>query len=1109
MKLHRLAIENIASIEHAVIDFNDGPLADERLFLITGETGSGKSTIIDCLCLALYGNTPRMKAAKNARYDSNRTEDGKGDEMTTNNPRQLMRRGSVQAHVELTFEDNVGTPYVATWEVHRANNRIDGKISLISRSLQTADGIVPAHHYTRKNDIERHIEEIIGLDMDQFFRTVVLAQGKFAEFLNSDEKDKSDLLEKMTGTEIYTQVGKKIYEVCGEKENKCKILRGQMENITLLSDDQKAKISDEIDQLSLNLRTVDEQLKQASAMIQWLNEKNRINTIIAKTSEDLNENLKQTEAPDYQNQETLIKDWDATVEARHLLKEHQKATGQIKGFEQQKTDFQDEFDQLCADLRCAIEDINQKQKKIDETGQAIASQASNKAMYESIGEIMTRIDQWRQKNDNIKEYSDGLAKEEQLKNEAIKDVEKAKDMARQLEENTKELKKRQSKLDIADISNRIGNLNKTCRALESLKEKLAAVIQAETSLTNLRDKQNEDKGLLAQAKAAIDGKRILEEELRKNVNRATDWNELLIHAHNTLHQGDTCPICGNTITRMLTPKAESELEQLKTRHQQAVTDLQQTETQIQTIGRIIADNEKRITDAVNDLKNKTEDCNSHWRKTSDMLIQCGRNIEKMVDKAMADNLCQDIEREVVLLNDQLQQANELNKMVDEAQGRLDEATHGVHEAELRLNSINDSIKYQQKLIDICKQEAATLSHELDGLLVMSDWKERINDDFIRQLQADASAYQNLVATRQELSQFVAVQRTVIPTMAKYRDNITDLKDHGSKTAQVPENLEERWQDFAGRHVQWTTQMDASQQTATSTMQALNRYRENNPRMTLERLAEIDGHSQEEIDGIRKAHQLLNDSISSMKGALKTLTLQWEDLKDKKPDFIEDNMERLEELVIQKQEALNGLTTQIAEKKALLTADKDKAQMMQDKTVLLKQAEAEYLKWDGFNSMLGSADGSKFRRIAQSYILGELLANANGYLRQFNNRYELEAGPGSLIILVRDTIQGDLTSVTTLSGGESFMVSLALALALSGMTGHMFSVDTLFIDEGFGSLSPNYLDNVMKTLNQLYDMGGRRVGIISHVEMLKERVPTQIQVYSDPENNTVSRVNVVS
>ena len=120
---------------------------------------------------------------------------------------------------------------------------------------------------------------------------------------------------------------------------------------------------------------------------------------------------------------------------------------------------------------------------------------------------------------------------------------------------------------------------------------------------------------------------------------------------------------------------------------------------------------------------------------------------------------------------------------------------------------------------------------------------------------------------------------------------------------------------------------------------------------------------------------------------------------------------------------------------------------------------------------------------------------------------MEANPGTLVILVRDLMQGDLTSVNTLSGGESFMVSLALALALSSTTGKMFSMDTLFIDEGFGSLSEDYLGKVMETLNRLYDIGGRRVGIISHVESLKDPITTHIQVERDGNNNTVSRITV--
>ena len=110
MKLKQLTINNIASIEQAVIDFDQSPLSDERLFLITGETGSGKSTIIDCLCLALYDQTPRLSAARREKYKDNHGGDANSTEFTTGDARQLMRRGSTEASVRLTFDDNEGVP---------------------------------------------------------------------------------------------------------------------------------------------------------------------------------------------------------------------------------------------------------------------------------------------------------------------------------------------------------------------------------------------------------------------------------------------------------------------------------------------------------------------------------------------------------------------------------------------------------------------------------------------------------------------------------------------------------------------------------------------------------------------------------------------------------------------------------------------------------------------------------------------------------------------------------------------------------------------------------------------------------------------------------------
>ena len=279
MRLKKLEIRNIASIEHAVIDFSAAPLDGEHLFLITGETGAGKSTIIDCLCLALYGDTPRLSHAKKAEYENNRND----EKLKTNDVKQLLRRGAVSADVSLTFDDNNGIPHTATWHVHRARMKTDGNIIGPERVIKTDDGVTTNPVYkTKKTEIEEYVEELIGLRLNEFFRTVVLAQGRFAEFLNSDETDKATLLEKMTGTEVYSQIGMKIHEVEREKKAIRDNLLGQLQNITLLNDDEKAEISGEMTRLRDELAGVNQQRDQAKKMADWLDKKAQIEKALAE-----------------------------------------------------------------------------------------------------------------------------------------------------------------------------------------------------------------------------------------------------------------------------------------------------------------------------------------------------------------------------------------------------------------------------------------------------------------------------------------------------------------------------------------------------------------------------------------------------------------------------------------------------------------------------------------------------------------------------------------------------------------------------------------------------------------------------------------------------------
>ena len=168
----------------------------------------------------------------------------------------------------------------------------------------------------------------------------------------------------------------------------------------------------------------------------------------------------------------------------------------------------------------------------------------------------------------------------------------------------------------------------------------------------------------------------------------------------------------------------------------------------------------------------------------------------------------------------------------------------------------------------------------------------------------------------------------------------------------------------------------------------------------------------------------------------------------------------------------------------------------------------YEQWSRLNELLGSADGKVFRKIAQSYVLGNLIHSANHYLQMLTNRYLLRVEPGTFIISFEDAYQGYTRRMaSTLSGGESFLVSLSLALALSDIAADL-KVDTLFIDEGFGTLSGEHLQQAIQTLRKLHQHNHRQVGIISHVEELRERIPVQIQVIQEGHSSS-SRVEVVT
>ena len=281
-----------------------------------------------------------------------------------------------------------------------------------------------------------------------------------------------------------------------------------------------------------------------------------------------------------------------------------------------------------------------------------------------------------------------------------------------------------------------------------------------------------------------------------------------------------------------------------------------------------------------------------------------------------------------------------------------------------------------------------------------------------------------------------------------------------------------------------------------------------PNYTLTRLEELDQYASTLISEWSRENEAIRQLRVERESALRQIQQDQTVHKAQQPPMEEEETTASLSLLVAQQE--QALKDSLVRKGTLQNQLDRDAQNRANQLQLIEEAERRkllYTQWSRLNELLGSADGQRFRKIAQSYVLGNLIHAANHYLQMLTNRYKLQVVPGTFIISLEDAYQGYTRRMaSTLSGGESFLVSLALALALSDISADL-KVDTLFIDEGFGTLSEEHLQQAVQTLRMLHKHNHRQVGIISHVEELRERIPVQIQVIQEGHSSS-SKVEVV-
>ena len=232
MKIEKIVIQNLNSIENAEINFSSGVLAKEPIFLICGDTGSGKTTILDAITLALYDKASRYELVNN----NEKTENG----VTTKNTVNILRKGKREAKAELHFSVN-GLNYIATWYVRKT--KTDSYDTSNRRKLELVDGDMKTIISSNIGEVNKRIEELVGLSYEQFIRSVMLAQGEFSTFLKSKKIEQSEILEMLTGTEVYSRIAEAVKTKKGEayyQKKEMEVLYNNLKNSALMEDEEES-----------------------------------------------------------------------------------------------------------------------------------------------------------------------------------------------------------------------------------------------------------------------------------------------------------------------------------------------------------------------------------------------------------------------------------------------------------------------------------------------------------------------------------------------------------------------------------------------------------------------------------------------------------------------------------------------------------------------------------------------------------------------------------------------------------------------------------------------------------------------------------------------------
>lgn len=1099
MKILALRLENLASLPGPLeLDFTAPPLADAGLFAITGPTGAGKSTLLDALCLALYGSTPRLRQAPSRDSQIDDTADST---LTTGDARTLLRRGTAGGHAEVDFLGRDGRRYRARWAVRRARHKPGGRLQAVEQSLTDLDDdrLLTA----QKREFDRLLPERLGLTFEQFTRAVLLAQSEFAAFLQADDNARSDLLERLTGTREYSEISMAAYRRASQAKKAVEALE------TRLADDLPAapEVRAELERTAeASRRALDELQKQAESLKaerRWHDDDDRLH-------EAWRDGLAQRQAAEEEWQalagQRADRDWHRLIAPqRHALGRQAELPDEIAALQATHAGTLKARQEADTEQQAAGQALEQAERALEAAGEArrraepelrqAREQAQRLATLEQrLGELETSLDRQRRQ-------SDELAGQHRQAQAAQQDRQRQRDdwqaaLHRLLGGHTDLDSARQAAQQAHDQAAR---RHLALEELASRWQEFGRATQAHTRLTGQLDEQRSRRDrLLAEGQTArerLDRSQANFESVSALIERSRAVrSESVVRLREALKQDVPCPVCGGLDHPWRQrPPATPEAAQLAAQEQEEARQLDEARN-----ARDIA--QKRRDELVGDYRGVERSLNqlaadleaAEQRLDSARQALAGHPLHgelTAVDEAERDGWLQaQREQSEAQRHRQRQALDELNR----AEAELAPLEKALQEGRLALTRLETEKTGADRQLAELKGQLPPLRQQRDELT--RTLAERLGD------HASPDAWQQQLEAHQE-----STRQTRDNALAHLHDvqrenqRLTQLAEHEAR------KLEQRRQE---------------QQRLT---QQLDEWRRAHPGLDDDTLARLLSQSEDEA---REAERRIEASDQQRQRATATLAERRDALlRHRRGQALtegEDDQALLDEAVAR---TLQQRRADLDEAWAELGPRLEAAQRARDESAFalsddqrrlerqkaaqdeLEAARSEYRRWGRISELIGSADGKVFRRIAQAYNLEQLLEHANTHLAGLSRRYRLIRGGSDLGLLVVDQDMADeRRSVHSLSGGETFLVSLALALGLASMASGELTIESLFIDEGFGSLDPQSLALAMDALDGLQALG-RRVGVISHVQEMHERIPVQIQV--EPQGNGTSRASIVS